>query len=149
MTKTVIAARLVPARWFRFAVFLLVAGGLAMAGSPSRAFDQPFPAVNPDSGNPQAIKEGAKLFYKWCAACHGVHADGVSRFGSYAANLTNFWRGYCNFVVIVLNGRTKKQMPPWGGILDEEEIQKIGAFLETKGSEKAKWKGKCAPYLSR
>jgi len=107
------------------------------------AAPQPFPEVNPRSGDPQAIEEGAGLYFKWCAACHGHRADGESRFGSYAADLTHYWRGYCDFVVIVLNGRPKKQMPPWGGVLTDEAISKIGAFLETMADEDAVWKGKC------
>ena len=43
-------------------------------------------------------------------ACNAMArtANGESRFGKYAGNLTVFWRGYKEFVVIVLNGRVKK-----------------------------------------
>ena len=46
-------------------------------------------------------------------------------------------------MVIALNGRTDKNMPPWGGILDEEELSSIGAYLETLAKESANWKGRC------
>jgi mono/diheme cytochrome c family protein len=94
---------------------------------------------NPMSGDPEAIAAGQKLFFKWCVACHGKNADGVSRFGDYAADLRNFWRGYSEFVGIVLFGRPKKMMPPWNGVLDGDQISQIGAFLETLASEKAVW----------
>jgi mono/diheme cytochrome c family protein len=136
--------------WWRLAVapvvvfaFALMAGGPAPAG----AADNPasaYPKKNPLSGNQEAIKEGARLYFKWCVACHGPEADGKNtRFGSYGANLTNFWRGYPEFVVIVLNGKEGRigRMPPWGGVLDEEQISEIGAFLETKASDKARWVG--------
>jgi mono/diheme cytochrome c family protein len=95
---------------------------------------------NPMSGKPEAIEAGKKLYYKWCTACHGPKADGVSRFGSYAADLRQFWRGYKEFVVIVKNGRPEKQMPPWKEVLDETQIAQIGAFLETLTVEGAVWK---------
>ena len=86
-----------------------------------------YPRSNPLAGNQAAIENGARLYFKWCVACHGNAADGEgTRFGGswgYGANLTKFWRGYCDFVVIVLNGRTDKMMPPWGGVLEEEESE--------------------------
>ena len=102
-----------------------------------------YPKANPLAGIQEEIQEGARLYFKWCVSCHGAKADGVSRFGDYAKDLRKFWRGYCNFVVLVMNGRPKKQMPAWGGILDEEEVAKIGAFLETIANEKANWEGTC------
>ena len=44
------------------------------------------------------------------------------------------------FVVIVKNGRPGKQMPPWKNVLDEDNISKIGAYLETLALEGANWK---------
>jgi mono/diheme cytochrome c family protein len=64
----------------------------------------------------------------------------VSRFGSYAANLHNFWRGYKEFVTIVKNGRLERQMPPWKEVLDDNQISQIGAFLEQLASAEANWK---------
>jgi mono/diheme cytochrome c family protein len=95
---------------------------------------------NPLSGKPEAIEAGKKLYYMWCTQCHGLHADGVSRFGSYAADLRHFWRGYKEFVQIVKNGRPEKQMPPWKEVLDEQQIAQVGAFLETLSIEGAQWK---------
>jgi len=135
----------------RFAIFVVVAVAALWAaetGGPSavHAGDVPFdayPAKNPLSGDQDSIDKGAFLFGKWCTQCHGMKADGESRFGKYAYDLRKFWRGYCNFVVLVMNGRPKKQMPAWGGILTEEEVAKIGAFLETIRNEKANWEGTC------
>ena len=115
---------------------------LAMAGLTSTlaaAEDDAYPKKNPMAGDQEAVKIGQKLYFKWCVACHGRYADGVSRFGDYGADLRKFWRGYPEFVRIVLNGRTDKQMPPWGGVLDEDEISQIGAYLETLQLEGARW----------
>jgi mono/diheme cytochrome c family protein len=98
------------------------------------------PSSNPLSGNPEAIDLGKKLYFTWCVQCHGPKANGESRFGKYAGNLTIFWRGYKEFVVIVKNGRPGKQMPPWQNVLDEDNISKIGAYLETQAVQGANWK---------
>ena len=96
-------------------------------------------SINPMSGDEEAIQTGLKLYFKWCVACHGPKADGVSRFGEYAGDLTKFWRGYPEFIVIVANGRPKKQMPPWKGVLSDVEISQIAAYLETIAVEGANW----------
>jgi mono/diheme cytochrome c family protein len=95
---------------------------------------------NPLSGDPEAINLGKRLFFTWCVQCHGPKANGESRFGKYAGDLTKFWRGYPEFVVIVKNGRVKNQMPPWKEVLDDDNIAKIGAYLETLAVEGANWK---------
>ncbi len=97
------------------------------------------PSINPLSGDADAIEIGAKLYYTWCVQCHGHKANGESRFGKYAGDLTKFWRGYKEFVVIVKNGRVDKMMPPWRDVLDDENIAKVGAFLETLAEEGANW----------
>jgi mono/diheme cytochrome c family protein len=95
---------------------------------------------NPLSGDTEAIAVGTKLYFTWCVQCHGQKANGESRFGKYAGDLTKFWRGYKEFVLTVKNGRPGKQMPPWKELLDDENIAKIGAFLETRAEEGANWK---------
>jgi mono/diheme cytochrome c family protein len=105
----------------------------------------PKPAVkvessNPLSGDAEAIDLGKRLYFTWCVQCHGAKANGESRFGKYAGDLTHFWRGYKEFVLVVKNGRPGKQMPPWKEVLDDENINKIGAWLETLAEEGANWK---------
>jgi mono/diheme cytochrome c family protein len=95
---------------------------------------------NPLSGDPEAIDLGKRLFFTWCVQCHGPKANGESRFGKYAGDLTKFWRGYREFVIIVKEGRTGKQMPPWKQVLDDDNIAKVGAYLETLAVEGANWK---------
>jgi mono/diheme cytochrome c family protein len=99
----------------------------------------PVPSANPLTGQPEAIEAGKKLYYMWCTQCHGPRANGESRFGSYAADLRKFWRGYKEFVTIVLNGRVQRQMPPWKEVLNEQQIAQVGAFLETLAIEGANW----------
>jgi mono/diheme cytochrome c family protein len=114
----------------------------AGAGSTPVAAQQQTAAVpsdNPLSGDPDAIEAGRRLYNTWCAQCHGGKADGVSRFGEYAADLTKFSKGYTEFTIAVVEGRPDKQMPPWDGVLDGEQISQIGAYLETLSVEGANW----------
>lgn len=97
------------------------------------------PSSNPLSGDAEAIEAGRKLFGTWCSQCHGGKADGVSRFGKYASDLRKFKLGYTEFAVVVVEGRAKKQMPPWDGVLDGEQVSQIGAYLETLAIEGANW----------
>lgn len=144
-----------PGGTLRLAAVLVAAAGLAwwgMAGAMGdkepelTAADTPaeqkgkVPSSNPLSGDAEAIETGKTLYFTWCVQCHGHKANGESRFGKYAGDLTHFWRGYKEFVVIVRNGRVDKMMPPWKEVLDEENINKVGAFLETLAEEGANWK---------
>jgi mono/diheme cytochrome c family protein len=99
------------------------------------------PSSNPLSGNADAIQVGKQIYFTWCVQCHGLKANGDSRFGAYAGNLTIFWRGYKDFVKIVLNGRTGNlgMMPAWKEYMDEDTAAKIGAYLETLAQEGANW----------
>ena len=112
--------------------------GKSYAGEPKPAAK--VASSNPLSGDPEAIDLGKRLFFTWCVQCHGPKANGESRFGKYAGDLTKFWRGYKEFVVIVREGRPGKQMPPWKQVLDDDNIAKVGAFLETLAVEGANWK---------
>jgi mono/diheme cytochrome c family protein len=96
---------------------------------------------NPLSGTPEAIATGEELYAKWCLQCHGVNGDGLSpRWGRIGADLRKYWRGYSEFVTIVAAGRPEKRMPPWGGVLDQDQINEIGAYVETLALPGAKWK---------
>lgn len=97
---------------------------------------QAISSSNPLSGDPEAINSGKQQFVTWCAQCHGTNATG----GKYGANLTIFSKGYKEFLVTVKNGRVQKQMPPWKDVLDENAMNKIGAYLETLAQPAANWK---------
>lgn len=126
---------------FALALVAAVAAGTfsLRPGSAVAQDDDAYPRVNPFAGVQEEVQEGARLYFKWCVSCHGAKADGVSRFGDYAKDLRKFWRGYPEFVRIVLEGRVKKRMPPWGGVIDEDEIARIGAYLETLALPEARW----------
>lgn len=117
-------------------------GAVASTGHTPVAAQQQTAAVpsdNPLSGDPAAIEAGRRLYNTWCSQCHGGKANGESRFGKYAADLTKFSKGYTEFTIAVVEGRPDRQMPPWDEVLDGEQISQIGAYLETLAVEGANW----------
>jgi len=122
------------------ALALLVAACLLIPGV-SRADDAP--AANPLSGDEKAIASGKSWFRGICALCHGGRADGAGERGT-GADLRKFNLGYKRFLETVKNGRTiqgrSQYMPAWGAVLDEKQINEIGAYLETLAIEGANWK---------
>jgi len=97
---------------------------------------------NPLSGNEEAISEGKTAYRANCAYCHGLRANGKGRGLPKSADLRKFKRGYTAFFSTVVNGW--KRMPAWGsqGPLEYEEINKIGAYLETIGIKGSNWQDK-------
>jgi len=132
-------------RWVLWCATMVVMIGALCVGEVRHACAQEKPATsvpssNPLSGNPEAIEQGRKLYFRWCVQCHGAHADGKSRFGEYAKDLRQFPLGYSQFFAIVVAGRPQKKMPAWGEYISPEDIQRIGAYLETLAIEGANWK---------
>jgi quinohemoprotein ethanol dehydrogenase len=121
------------------AIALSIANGQGPIDAAAQQQTAAVPSDNPLSGDPEAIKAGRRLYNTWCSQCHGGKANGESRFGKYAADLTKFSKGYTEFATIVVAGIPDKQMPPWDGVLDGEQISQIGAYLETLAVEGANW----------
>ena len=95
---------------------------------------------NPLRGDADAISKGKTLFRAGCSNCHGMRANGRGRGAQgKVADLTKFKRGYTAYVAAVKNGY--KKMPAWGGLrhLSDEEINQVGAWLETLAKRGAKW----------
>ena len=111
-------------------------------GATMAVADEP-PEQNPFSGDKKAIREGQSWFRNACANCHGGRADGQGERGT-GADLRKFSRGFREFVHTVKNGRQTpgrtQGMPAWGGVLKDDDIFKIGAYLETLAIEGANWK---------
>src|SRR5262249_23730647 len=100
------------------------------------------PASNPFSGDKAAIREGRSWFMNVCSVCHGGKADGAGDRGT-AADLRVFNKGFRKFVQTVKEGKNTGRtmtMPAWGGVLSDEQIYQIGAYLETVALPGANWK---------
>jgi mono/diheme cytochrome c family protein len=73
-----------------------------------------------------AAPQGARIYENYCATCHGDDLQNNSN------GLTFDLRRlkpdeYSRFVNSVLNGKNK--MPPWKGVLGENEINQIWAYI--------------------
>jgi mono/diheme cytochrome c family protein len=99
------------------------------------------PDANPLSGNPAAIGEGQSWFRAACSFCHGLRAEGGRGGGP---DLRGFDKGFRRFVETVKIGRDVPgralKMPAWGGVLSDQQIYQIGAYLETLAKEGANWR---------
>ena len=106
------------------------------------------PDVNPLSGDAAAIRSGKSDYRAICSVCHGGKADGAGERASSAktpSDLRKFNKGFKKYMELVKNGvqtpgREIKDMPAWGGVLDDPTLLKIGAYLETLAMEGANWK---------
>ncbi|HVO47826.1 MAG TPA: c-type cytochrome [Steroidobacteraceae bacterium] len=125
------------------------AGVLLIACTTARADDTAIPDTNPFSEDRKAIKEGRDWYQNVCHICHGSKANGETARGGRAADLRVFNRGFRAFVETVKKGRNTTglgySMPTWGGVLDDQTIYQIGAYLETLAIEGANWKEGKAP----
>lgn len=73
---------------------------------------------------PKEIKQGAALFARHCATCHGTRM----RNPQWAFDLPTFPRdGHDRFVDLVTNG--KRNMPPWDDVLEPAEIEALWAYV--------------------
>lgn len=123
---------------------MVVVGLVVTDGSsPARPGAAEIPAANPLAGDQAAIREGQSWYRAVCSVCHGGRADGAGERGQ-GADLTKFSKGFKQFVETVKKGRQVPGraliMPPWGGVLTDQQIYQIGAYLETLASAEANWK---------
>lgn len=104
--------------------------GLPFLGSEWRA-------TNPYRGHPQAIALGASAYNQNCARCHGLEA--VS--GGIAPDLRYLPKGDEGdelYLMRVRKGSSRDgrvHMPPFEGILSQEALWAIRAWLETVHEE--------------
>jgi mono/diheme cytochrome c family protein len=76
--------------------------------------------------DPGAAKEGSSLYENYCATCHGEQLHNTS--GGVTFDLRRLRPDeHERFVHSVLNG--KNQMPPWRGVLDDNQIEDIWAYI--------------------
>ncbi len=121
------------------AVGVAVNGWGSVGGSVAQA-EPEVPGTNPLSGNAKAIADGRSWYRNVCSNCHGGRADGGDR--GQGADLRVFNKGFGKFVATVKSGKETgraMEMPAWGGVLNDETIYQIGAYLETLAKEGADW----------
>ncbi len=87
----------------------------------------------PPARDPEAARQGAALYSRQCAQCHGTHA--VAETGALApVDLLRSVRRfqYAGFEYILLNGRAKNGMPPLRGTLSEPQIASIYQYVRAR-----------------
>ena len=115
----------------------------AALAAPQAVAEEDIPNVNPLSGDEKAINAGKSWYRGVCALCHGGRADGAGERGN-GADLRKFNKGFRLYVTTVKSGRKvpgrSQEMPAWNGVLKDEVIYQIGAYLETMAIEGADWR---------
>jgi polar amino acid transport system substrate-binding protein len=109
---------------------------LALTAPASRAADEVARPKNPYEGRTDAVEEGRSLLNQYCAHCHGPNAEQGERprdlrrlkirYGDDAISV--FWK-------TVHTGRLDKGMPVWAGVLPDDTLWRIYAFLQTIQTE--------------
>jgi len=95
---------------------LIVGATLAIALAGATASAQDFP--------PERIRAGAAIFSRNCSPCHGTRMQNPES----AFDLRGFPPDqHERFVSSVTRG--KNQMPPWGDLLNAEEIESLWAYV--------------------
>lgn len=87
-------------------------------------------AADDSNGNPvQAqIDHGKSTYAEKCSHCHGPN---MMNSGTITPDLRAFPDDKARFVTTVKNGKNNK-MPPWGDILNDEEIGNLWAFISSR-----------------
>jgi mono/diheme cytochrome c family protein len=83
------------------------------------------PAAHADS----KVEAGAMVYGDYCSSCHGDELRNTS--GGVTADLRRLRaEDRDRFFIAVLDG--KRQMPPWRGALEMEQIESIWAYIRAK-----------------
>lgn len=80
-------------------------------------------ASNPYSGDPDAVRAGAKLYHRHCAPCHGSDANGIRKAPPIRGRPADEVRP------ILKNGVIGRGMPSWSKLPEQQRWQ-IATFLE-------------------
>ena len=83
---------------------------------------------NPFEGKPEAIKEGDRIFDARCSECH---MDGTGGAGPDLTDETWIYGGSDAEVFETISGGRKGGMPSWRGVLSNDDIWKVMAFIRS------------------
>jgi mono/diheme cytochrome c family protein len=109
-------------------IFIFICAALFMV-TTVQAQDAPA-ADKPAGFAPESIEKGRKMYKQLCLRCHGPEMVG----GNNAYDLRVFPQDQPErFLNSVSNG--KRAMPPWKGILSEEEITHLWSYVGSRGGK--------------
>jgi mono/diheme cytochrome c family protein len=110
------------------AVFAAVAVmAIAQMTTPSAA-QQPAPGGDQTTIGSGAVDSGKVTYAQKCSHCHGPN---MVNSGTITPDLRTFPDDKSRFVTTVKQGKNGK-MPPWGDILNDEQIADIWAFVASR-----------------
>lgn len=93
----------------------------------------PNTAVLAEEGDRPVIKVprggGRELFSTNCVLCHKYDGRGGPSEGGYGADLRGTLLTHEELIEVITNGRAGKGMPPFKGIVDEENIETLAYFI--------------------
>lgn len=93
------------------------------------ALTMPVAAQQADSGGDQApVDVGKRTYAQNCSHCHGPNMVNP---GTITPDLRTFPDDRTRFVTTVKQGKNGK-MPPWGDILNDEQIADVWAYVSSR-----------------
>ena len=111
-------------------VSLLAAVSFALPAHADEAAAAAPAGERPAEFTPERIEKGKQMYKQLCLRCHGPEMVA----GNNAFDLRTFpLNDRARFFNSVTNG--KRAMPPWKGILTEDEIATVWAYVGTRGGK--------------
>jgi len=111
-------------------VSLLAAFALVLPAHADDAAAAAPAGERPAEFTPERVEKGKQMYKQLCLRCHGPEMVA----GNNAFDLRTFpLNDRARFFNSVTNG--KRAMPPWKGILTEEEIGIVWAYVGTRGGK--------------
>ena len=96
----------------------------------------------PDSGTPKVVKSdvlkhpGERTYLMYCASCHGYNGQGNNGLGAdFVNDKSRLAKPDAELIDDIRNGEGR--MPAWGGILSDQEIRDVLAYIRHKFGEKS------------
>jgi mono/diheme cytochrome c family protein len=105
----------------RIAAVAMVSVALAAAAS----------AQQQDGANQAKIDQGKQTFAQKCSHCHGPN---MVNSGTITPDLRRFPDDEPRFVTTVKQGKNGR-MPPWGDILNEEDVSALWAYVSSRRTQ--------------
>lgn len=112
-------------------LFLILSSSLLISVAHAEDVAPAAPAADkPVTITPESIEKGRNMYKRFCLRCHGPEMVG----GNNAFDLRTFPLDQQDrFVNSVTNG--KRAMPPWKGIITDEEIAHLWSYVGTRGGK--------------
>ena len=120
-----------------FGLFAVACGGSEPAKTTEPAKTEkkaePAKAAAPAAATATAKPDGKALYTQYCVACHGADGKGNNGLGGdYSKVLPE--RTDDELIAAIKNGKTGDigAMPPWGAVLNDEQIQAVLTYVKAE-----------------